>query len=385
MKKWLAVSIVLVVVLIGATAVNAVFYTQQNTRLNELQASLGVFSGNLNTLQNSVGDLSGGLDTLNGNLAALDPKINALDSGINSVKNDVTGLQGDVTGILGNVNSLQSNVTALKEVDSGLQGSITGLEGDVTGLKGVVTGIDGDIGKLGSDLAAAGEMITTVSGTVGELQGNIEEISGSVSAIQAKEEAIHNIVNEVSPSVVYIMTVTGPLTMASGSGVIIDSRGYVLTAYHVVSGAVSILVAISTGETFIATLLSSNENLDLAVLKMNTPRTDFKAATLGSSANTRVGDEVVAIGYPLSLPGQASFTSGIVSAIRNELGVILIQSDAAVNPGNSGGPLVNTTGEVIGIADFVMLYSDEPVVPADNMGFFVAVEQAVLLIAAAVG
>ena len=384
MKKWLPVIIILAVVLVGATAANAVFYMQQNTRLNEIQASLGLFSGNLNTLQNSVGDLSGGLDTLNGNLAMLDPKISALDSGINGVKNDVTGLQGNVTGIQDNIGSLQENITALKAADSGLEGNITGIQEDLSGLQGDITGLNGDIGQIGSDLAAAGTMITTVSGTVDELQGNIEEISGRVSAIQAKEDAIYNIVSGVSPSIVYIMTVTGPVTLASGSGVIIDSRGYVLTAYHVVSDAVSILVAISPGETFIATLVNRDENLDLAVLKMNSTRTDFPAAVLGSSVNARVGDEVVAIGYPLSLPGQASFTSGIISAIRNELGVILIQSDAAVNPGNSGGALVNTSGEVIGIADFVMLYSDEPMVPADNMGFFVAAEQAASLISAAV-
>jgi S1-C subfamily serine protease len=141
-----------------------------------------------------------------------------------------------------------------------------------------------------------------------------------------------------------------------GSGVIVNSRGYVLTNHHVVHGARNITVTLSLGEiskTYPAELIDEAPDLDFAILKILANGEVFTPAQIGSSSAISVGDEVLAIGSPFGL--QQSVTFGIVSNTRRTLTVgnkkftNFIQTDAPINPGSSGGPLVNVNGEVIGI------------------------------------
>lgn len=139
-----------------------------------------------------------------------------------------------------------------------------------------------------------------------------------------------------------------------GSGIIINSDGYILTNYHVIQGAQSINVILSNNKTVSAKVVNYDENQDLAVIKVTT-KTDMPAvAELGNSDNVQVGDPVVAIGNPLGKELLGSVTSGIISATKREIAVgnttqSFLQTDAAINPGNSGGALVNSAGQVIGI------------------------------------
>lgn len=140
-----------------------------------------------------------------------------------------------------------------------------------------------------------------------------------------------------------------------GAGVVIDSDGIVLTNLHVVQGATSIQLTYADGTQSRAAIIASDPGNDLAVLQAEIIPDDMVPATLTSSATLNVGDEVVAVGNPFGLP--TSVTSGVVSGLGRvytppEGGDTLdnlIQFDAAVNPGNSGGPLVNRNGEVVGI------------------------------------
>jgi Do/DeqQ family serine protease len=136
-----------------------------------------------------------------------------------------------------------------------------------------------------------------------------------------------------------------------GSGVIINSDGYILTNHHVVDGAIEIKVELTDNRTFIARLVGSDPPSDLAVLKIDAK--DLPTLSLGDSDKVRVGDPVLAVGNPLGI-GQ-TVTSGIVSAKGRATGLSdgsfedFLQTDAAINRGNSGGALVNTNGELIGI------------------------------------
>jgi len=135
-----------------------------------------------------------------------------------------------------------------------------------------------------------------------------------------------------------------------GSGVIVDPDGFVLTNNHVVENAQTITVRLSEDEEYAARIVGRDPPTDLALLKINASRR-FTAAKLGDSDALRVGDRVLAIGSPFGL--EQTVTAGIVSAKGRVIGAgpydDFIQTDAAVNPGNSGGPLVNTAAEVIGI------------------------------------
>ena len=136
-----------------------------------------------------------------------------------------------------------------------------------------------------------------------------------------------------------------------GSGVIVNSQGYILTNHHVVDGALEIKVELTDNRTFTAKLVGSDQPSDLAVLKVDA--TNLPTLTLGDSDKVRVGDVVLAIGNPLGI-GQ-TVTSGIISAKSRATGLSdgsfedFLQTDAAINRGNSGGALINTSGELVGI------------------------------------
>ncbi|MBC7899897.1 MAG: trypsin-like peptidase domain-containing protein [Saprospiraceae bacterium] len=136
-----------------------------------------------------------------------------------------------------------------------------------------------------------------------------------------------------------------------GSGFIVDKRGYIMTNAHVVEDAVRISVKLDSGEEFVAKVIGTDDETDLAVLKIEVGK-DLPYVKLGDSAKSRVGDWVLAIGSPFGLT--RTVTAGIISQIKRETPYAspfqkFIQTDAAINRGNSGGPLVNMDGEVIGV------------------------------------
>jgi serine protease Do/serine protease DegQ len=136
-----------------------------------------------------------------------------------------------------------------------------------------------------------------------------------------------------------------------GSGVIIDQRGYVLTNFHVIRGADSVIVKLTTKQEFPGRIVGTDAKTDLAIIKFQ-PEGELRVATLADSDALRVGEWAIAIGNPFGL--DQTVTVGVISATgRSDVGIAtyenFIQTDASINPGNSGGPLVNLRGEVIGI------------------------------------
>jgi putative serine protease PepD len=165
---------------------------------------------------------------------------------------------------------------------------------------------------------------------------------------------------------------------ASGTGVVLTSDGEILTNAHVVAGSTSVTVRFA-GETEPrkATVLASDPGNDMALLKIDA--TNLKPATFAQPGTIRIGDQVIAIGYALALDGGPSVTSGIISALKRtiitESGALngLIQTDAAISSGNSGGPLVNLRGEVVGINTAVARSDVNQA--ANNVGFSISVDE----------
>ena len=165
----------------------------------------------------------------------------------------------------------------------------------------------------------------------------------------------------------------------SGSGSIIDKRGYVLTNVHVIKGATKIYVSLSDGTQYEATVVGQDEDSDLAVIKFTPPEgTVLQTISVGDSTKLKVGQKVIAIGNPFGF--DRTMTTGIVSAlgrpIKNSSNRIIrnmIQTDSAINPGNSGGPLLDTSGKMIGIN--TMIYSSSG--NSAGVGFAVPAETAV--------
>ena len=160
---------------------------------------------------------------------------------------------------------------------------------------------------------------------------------------------------------------------SSGSGFIITEDGYVVTNYHVVSGASSVQVTLYNGDTYDATVVGGDSDYDVAVLKINAA--GLQPVTLGESADVNVGDTVLAIGNPL---GELTFSmsQGIVSSCDRAINVDgtpfnMIQVDCSINPGNSGGPLVNLYGEVVGIVS--AKYSSYSSTTVEGLGFAIPI------------
>jgi S1-C subfamily serine protease len=187
---------------------------------------------------------------------------------------------------------------------------------------------------------------------------------------QGKQRSINEIYRAAAPAVVHIETTTrvrqpsdlffgnpfgtAQTQRALGSGFVIDKAGHIVTNFHVVQGASLIQVSFSNNERFKAKVVGVDPSTDVAVLKVNVKSRALKTLTLGNSDGVRVGDQVIAIGNPFGL--DRSVTAGIVSAVQrriespNNLSIAhVIQTDAALNHGNSGGPLLNAQGEVIGV------------------------------------
>jgi len=175
------------------------------------------------------------------------------------------------------------------------------------------------------------------------------------------QESIIKAVEKVSPAVVNVSTVKlfhdflfniVPLK-GIGSGFIFDSKGYIMTNYYVVENAEKVQILLSDGKLLTGKVIGIDPSMDIAIIKVFSK--DLPEVELGDSSNLKVGQFVIAIGNPFGLTGEPSVTFGVISSlnrsIKTEQGVIenLIQTDAAVNPGNSGGPLIDINGKVIGM------------------------------------
>ena len=186
--------------------------------------------------------------------------------------------------------------------------------------------------------------------------------------------------SQVNPAVVRVIvaggTGNGLTPTGSGSGVVVDASGLILTNNHVVEGARAVSVRFSTGASREARVLGSDRGADLAVLQVDLPA-NTPVAALGDSDAVQVGETAIAIGSPFGL--DQTVTQGIISAVDREwqpgdgrLRRDLIQTDAPINPGNSGGPLLNAAGEVIGINTMI----ESPVRGSVGVGFAVPINTA---------
>ena len=244
----------------------------------------------------------------------------------------------------------------------------------LVGLGAVITRQEGSSKSTPSRAEIAATVTSAVAKAIEDLR----------AAPPASVEAYRSIL----PSIVVIQaehaaaagTPAGESDSDLGTGVVVNDQGAIMTARHVIAGATSIRVTFADGSSSSATVASEQPERDIAVLMANTPPEVITPAVLGGGI--RVGDEAFAVGHPLGLV--ASFSSGVVSGLDRSIPVEggttlagLIQFDTAVNPGNSGGPLLNRAGQVVGIVTALANPS--------HQGFFTGIGFAVPIGAAAGG
>ena len=193
-----------------------------------------------------------------------------------------------------------------------------------------------------------------------------------------------DIYKKVNPSVVSVISTTAEGT-GSGSGVIMSKDGYIITNNHVVDGAQSVSVQLSDGTSLDAEIIGTDEQTDLAVIKV-TPTSDLTAAEFGDSDELEPGEYAYAIGSPGGVQFANTITGGRISAINRDLTVndrvmSLIQTDASINNGNSGGPLINEYGQVVGINTLKMSGNgSEMEATVEGLGFAVPISDACFVV-----
>ena len=214
-----------------------------------------------------------------------------------------------------------------------------------------------------------------------------------------REDRIVQVVQRVRPAVVNVRTTfalspeeeaLGVDPEAEGTGFFVDPRGVLVTNHHVIEGSVAAIdVILEDGRRLSASLIGGDPQADLAVLQVE-GEGSFSTVPLGRSADLRLGEQVVAVGFALGLEGGPSVTTGVISAVGRTIeaggqGVEsrtyegVIQTDAAINPGNSGGPLVDLDGQVVGVNT-----AGVQAAAAENIGFAIAIDRAAPVIREAV-
>lgn len=158
--------------------------------------------------------------------------------------------------------------------------------------------------------------------------------------------------------------------LSQGSGFIVSSDGKVITNYHVIQGAASGEIRFHDGASYVIEgMVASNPDRDLVLLKIKTTSNDFRFLLLGDSDRVEVGEQVVAVGSPLGL--EATVSPGFVSGVRDVNGLKLLQTTAPISPGNSGGPLINLAGEVVGVPTLSLTSVRRAATVSQNLNFAV--------------
>ncbi len=200
-------------------------------------------------------------------------------------------------------------------------------------------------------------------------------------AAGTRREATADVVARVLPGVVNVRTAGFDGSKGEASGVVIDPRGIILTNYHVVQGARTLMIAFNDGrhrKRVKGVVVGTAAERDLAIIRVQL--TDLTPVPLGRSSRLRLGDGVLAVGFPLDLGGGPTVTQGIVSGLDRTVHADggpdlkgLLQTDAAINPGNSGGALVDSAGKLIGINTVAAK-------GAENVGFAISIDSARVVI-----
>lgn len=225
----------------------------------------------------------------------------------------------------------------------------------------------------------------TLSGSVSEIS---EEKFSYVNETEKKEVlSVEEIAKRVGPSIVGISCETTThnyyfgtqKSESGGSGIIIDKNGHIVTNYHVVEGATTVKVKLTSGNEYDATLVGGDEKTDIAVIRIKAEE-ELHVAVIGNSDEVEVGALAVAIGNPLAKELFGTVTAGVISGVNRTMTVgqrdmNLIQTDAAISPGNSGGALINKFGEVIGINSVKLVDN-----AAEGLGFAIPINEAVPIV-----
>lgn len=285
-------------------------------------------------------------------------------AGYTSTSDQIDNLQNQLLAIQEQINNLQTkpettsqNQSDVLELIDVLQSQLSTIGDQVNSLQASNVGdqntneIMEEISSLQSQLSTLQEQINSIKATT------------SITYILGENASLSQLFEQVRESVVVIRALvsqTNDFVILQGSGFVYNDTGQmiILTNNHVIDNAININVTFSNGNTYAASLEGANPNADVAVLTTNAPQSEYKPLIMVSSSTLNVGDSVIVVGTPYGLAG--SMSNGIISALNRTITVDqititnIIQTTAPLNPGNSGGPVMNYQGQVVGMATAII-------------------------------
>ncbi len=293
--------------------------------------------------------------------------------------------------IIANYNNPSENYQNITDVVNELTSQLFNLQAQLNQLQAKPATQEQNMTEFQVQLASMQSQLSVLQQQINHLKENVNSIQTTPLYIQpnatsGSENAfsLSKLFEQVKESVVVVQGLVRQVdffgriyySSVQGSGFIYSYSGrmLILTNNHVISGAVNITVTMTTGEVCDATLLGANPNNDFAVLSINDPKGNYKSLEIISSSTLKVGEPVIVVGTPYGLAG--SMSNGIISALNRTLTTSsqstitgVIQTTAPLNPGNSGGPLMNYQGQVIGIATAIVQESQGIgfAIPSDNI------------------
>lgn len=241
------------------------------------------------------------------------------------------------------------------------------------GTNGPVYDGDSSAGDGSDDASSITDIYADHHTTIPKVDGYDPTLRMAVLDTFGDELTATEVFARVNPAVVMVVADQGDDSASVGTGVIMTADGYVVTNAHVISGGASCWVALDTGDTYDALLVGYDADEDIAVLKL-VDAEDLPVAEFGNSDLTMVGEQVYAIGNPLGIELRCTLTDGIISAVDRDVQLDgrtlnVIQTTAALNNGNSGGPLISRFGLVIGINTLKMSTTDDTEATVEGLGF----------------
>lgn len=326
-----------------------------------------------------------------GKIIGLEGQLANLQNQLSTTKEDIENLQKNV--YLLNITTNQNSTVASQNITV----AINYVQQQLSDLQTRLNSIQAQLSGANQNATAFQEQLTSVNNQLSTLEQQISRLQEAFNSTPATSVTYQNITyvtgenvslsalfERVKESVVVVQGLVRQVDFfgriyysgVQGSGFVYNSSGrmLILTNNHVISGTINITVTFTSGEVYAAMLVGANPNNDFAVLSINGSRNSYKPLEIISSSTLKVGDPVVVVGTPYGLAG--SMSNGIVSALNRTLTtstqstiVGVIQTTAPLNPGNSGGPLMNYQGQVVGIATAIAQESQGIgfAIPSDTM------------------
>lgn len=277
---------------------------------------------------------------------------------INHLSDQLSAIQEQISNFQATLESSNQNQSDVLEAISSIKDELSKIQDEIFDLESSSI-YDQDPDEIMKEISGLKSQFSTLQEQISRIN-ETSVIYKDIIYIMGENASLSMLFEQVKHSVVVVQALIAPSTTAQGSGFFYNYSGQmiILTNNHVIQDALSIDLTFSNGNTYSAVIIGSNPNTDVAVLTTNAPQTDYNPLSIVSSSTLKVGDPVVVVGTPYGLPG--SMSNGIVSALNRTITLEqtmltnIIQTTTPLNPGNSGGPMINYIGQVVGMATAIV-------------------------------